>query len=128
MLVAPGVAKDADHLVAVAERVGIHVALGSHDRASVLGPPWPCDPAIHQLESGTFGLDRLSRCAEAGYAGQQRERRGAALLSGIADEALADQFLDIGRPPGWCPPVLCAASWLLPPPGAEQFADHKFRV
>ena len=41
MLVATGIAKDADHLVAIAKRIGVHVALTGHDRTSALRPGRP---------------------------------------------------------------------------------------
>ena len=47
------------------------------------------------------------------------ERRRAALVARVVDQSLADQLLDGGG---------AAAAPALPPPGAEQLADHELGV
>ena len=115
-----GVAEHAHDFVAVAEGVGVHVAVAGGHGADVLGPGGRATPALHQRQRGRLRLHRLARRAQAGDAGQQRERGRAALLGGVADQALADQFLDVGRPVG--------AAGAAAPPGAEQLAHHELGV
>ena len=124
VLLLAGVAEHADHLVAIAVGVGVDVALCGLDGADVLGPGRPGDALVHQGKSGMLGLDGLPRRAEAGDAGQQRERGRAALLGCVPDEPLADQFLDSGATPG----TTRAPAGLVTPPGAEQLADHELGI
>ncbi len=113
------VAVHADDLVPVAEQVGVHVAVARGDRANVLGPWRPDHAPLDQGQRGRLGLHSLPRGAQAGDTGQQGQRGRAALLRRVTDQALADQFLDVA--PG-------AARRALAPPGAQQLADHEFRV
>ena len=117
-----GVAEHADDLVLVAQQVGVDVALGRGHGAQVLGPARAGHAALDQLQGRALGLGRLPGRAEAGDPGQQGQRRRAALPGRVVDQPLADQLLH-GRaapPPG--------SGALLPPPGAEQLADHELRV
>ena len=123
-----GVAEDADHLVAVAVGVGADIAVARGDGAGVLGPARPGHPAFHQVKRGHLGLDGLTGRAQAGDTGQQRQRGGTALLRGVLDEALADQFLDVGTAPGRSPAAPAARSRMLAPPGSEQLAHHQLGV
>ena len=74
-----GVAEHADDLVAVAEGIGVDVAVGGRHRAHVLGPAGAGHAALHQRQRGLLGAGALPRGAQAGDAGQQRERDRAAL-------------------------------------------------
>ncbi len=128
------VAEHADDLVLVAERVRVDVAVPRGHRAQVLRPAGARHAALDQLQRGPLGLGRLPRRAEAGDAGQQRQRRRAALARGVVHQALADQLLD-GDAAAAAGPAAAAPGAAgvplrpaLPPPGAEQFADHEFRV
>ena len=113
----PAVAEQAHGLVAVPESVRVHVAVRRDHGAHVLGPGGALDPALDQPERGAFGRGGLVRGAQAGDAGQQRQRRRALVLGRISDEALAEQFLQVGA-------AGLGAGLLLAPPGTEQFADH----
>ncbi len=115
----PGVAEHADDLVGVAEVVGVDVALGRGHRAQVLGPAGARHAGLDQLQGRALGLGRLPGRAEAGDAGQQGQRRRAALRARIVDQSLADELLHGGGAP---------AAAALPPPGAEEFTDHEFGV
>ena len=103
----------------VTEVVGVDVALGRGHRAQVLGPAGARHAGLDQLQGRALGLGRLPGRAEAGDAGQQGQRRRAALLARVVDESLADELLDGGGAP---------AAAALAPPGAEQFADHELGV
>jgi hypothetical protein len=116
------VAEHADDLVLVAERVGVDVAVPGRHRAQVLGPAGARHAALDQVEGGPLRLGRLPRRAEAGDAGQQRQRRRAALAGRVVHEPLADKLLD-GDAAATAGPAAALA-----PPGAEQLADHEFRV
>src|SRR5439155_25141428 len=74
---------------------------------------------LDQLQGRPFGLGRLPGGAQAGDAGQQRQRRRAALLARVVHQPLAHELLDRGG---------TAAAAALAPPGAEQLADHELRV
>ena len=121
MRLGPAVAERAHGFVAVPERVRVHVTVRRDHRAHVLGPAGALDPALDQPQRGSLGRGGLVRGAQARDAGQQRQRRRALVLSRIRDESLAEQFLKVGA-------AGLGAGLLLPPPGAEQFADHQFRV
>ncbi len=114
-----GVAEHADDLVLITQVIGVDVALGRGHRAQVLRPARAGHAGLDQVKRRAFGLGRLPGRAEAGDAGQQRQRRRAALFARVVDQSLADQLLDRGRTP---------AAAALPPPGAEQLADHQLRV
>jgi hypothetical protein len=118
----PGVAEDADDLVLVAQDVGVDVALGRGHRAQVLGPAGAWHAALDELEGRALGLGRLAGGAEAGDAGQQGQRRRAALAGRVVDQPLADQLLHGGGAPAACPGAALA------PPRPEQLADHELRV
>ncbi len=128
VLLLAGVAEHADDLVAVAVGVRVHVARGRHDRAHVLGPSRPGHAALHQRQGRLLGVGRLARRAQASDARQQGQRRGAALLGRVADQALADQLLDIGPAAQSAPPSPPRPGRALSPPGAEQLADHQLGV
>ncbi len=115
----PGVAVHADDLVAVAEHVGVHVALAGRHRAHVLDPLRADHAVLHERQRGRLRLHGLARRAQAGDAGQQGQRGRAALLGGVAHQPLADEFLHVaGR----------VARRLFSPPGAEQLAHHQLSV
>ncbi len=122
VLLLAGVAEDADHLVAVAEYIGVEVALGGLDRADVRSPGRPGNAAVHQRKRCLLRLQCLPGRAKTGNTGQQGQSRRAALLGGIADQALANQLLDVGPAPRTAPTTLLA------PPGAQQLADHELGV
>ena len=70
----------------------------------MLGPAGAGHAGLDQLQGGALGLGRLPGGAETGDAGQQGQRRRAALLARVVDQSLADQLLDGGRarpPPRW---------------------------
>ena len=113
----PGVGEHADDLVLVAELVRVHVALGRRDLTEVGRPGRARHAAVHQRDRGPLGLDRLPGRAKAGDAGQQGERRRAAMAGRVLHQALADELLHIG-----------AAHAALAPPGAEQLAHHELGV
>jgi 5-oxoprolinase (ATP-hydrolysing) len=115
----PGVAEHADDLVGIAERVRVDVALGGRHGAEMLGPAGARHAALDHLQRGALGLGRLARGAQVGDAGQQRERRRAALVGGVVDQSLADELLHGRGAP---------AAAALAPPGAEQLADHELGV
>jgi len=114
----PGVTEHADDLVLVAEQVGVDVTLGRGHRAQVLGPARARHAALDQFQGRVLGLGRLPRRAEARDAGQQGQRRRAALPGRVVDQSLADQLLH-GRQPTGAP---------LTPPRPEQLADHELGV
>jgi 5-oxoprolinase (ATP-hydrolysing) len=118
----PVVAEHADDLVLVAQDVGVDVALGRGHRPQVLRPAGARHAALDQLQRRAFGLGRLPGGAEAGDAGQQGQRGRAALAGRVVDQPLADQLLDRGGAPAARPGTP------LPPPGAEQLADHELGV
>jgi hypothetical protein len=116
------VAEHADGLVLVAQQVRVDVALGRGHRAQMLGPARARHAGLDQLQGRALGLGRLAGGAEAGDAGQQGQRRRAALPGRVVDQPLADQLLDRDRSPA------AHAGAALRPPGAEQLADHEFGV
>jgi hypothetical protein len=113
------VAVDADELVLIAPFVGVHVALGGGDHAEVIGPARGPDPGVDQRDRRLLGRRRLPRGAQAGDAGQQRERGRGSLAGRVLDQALADQLLDAGPADG----VMA-----LRPPGAEEVADEQLGI
>jgi hypothetical protein len=113
-----GVAEHADDLVLVAQQVGVDVALGRGHGAQVLGPARAGHAGLDQLQGRALGLGRLPGRAKAGDPGQQGQRRRAALPGRVVDQPLADQLLHGRGTPRTA----------LPPPGAEQLADHELRV
>jgi hypothetical protein len=126
VLVPAGIAEDADHLVPVAVRVGVHVALSRRDRADVLGPARARYAALHQRQRRLLGPGCLPRRAQAGDAGQQRKRCRAALLGGVGDQPLADQLLHVSAAAPDLPLARPARS--LAPPGAQELADHQLCI
>jgi hypothetical protein len=124
------VAEHADHLVLVAEGIRVDVAVPGGHRAQVLRPAGARHAAFDQLQGGPLGPGRLPRRAEAGDAGQQRQRRRAALGRRVLHEALADKLLDgdaAAAAAGAAGPAVPPRP-ALPPPGAEQLADHQLGV
>src|SRR5215469_15754482 len=115
MLLVARVAEYADHLVPVAVSVGVDVTLGGLDSADVLSPGRAGDTLIHERKRGLLRQHRLAGGAQAGDPRQQRQRGRAALAGGIADQAFADQLLDLGPAAG----IAGAAAALLTPPGPE---------
>jgi hypothetical protein len=81
----------------------------------VLGPAGGSDAGVDQRDRRLLGRRRLPRRAQAGDAGQQRERGRGLLAGGVVDQALAYQLLDA-----------CSADGVmtLRPPRAEQIADE----
>jgi len=104
----------------IAGRVG--VGSDRRDRAHVLGPARARDPLLDQLQRGVLRLGGLPGGAQAGDAGQQGQRRRAALPGRVLDQSLAHQLLHGGGAAAADPGTP------LRPPGAEQLADHELRV
>jgi hypothetical protein len=117
----PAVAEQAHGLVAIPERVRVHVAVPGGHGAHVLGPARSLDPALDQDEGSAFRRGGLPGRAQAGDAGQQRQRRRALVLARVRDQPLPDHFLQIGV-------AGAGAGLAFPPPGAQQFADHELGV
>jgi hypothetical protein len=126
VLLLPGVAEHADDLVAVAEGIGVHVALGRLDGADVIGPSRPGHALLHQLQGRLLGLRGLAGGAQARDARQQRQGGRAALLGRVGHQALADQFLDVGPAAARLPHP--GPARLLAPPAPEQLTDQQLGV
>jgi hypothetical protein len=126
VLLLAGVAEHADDLVAVAEGISVHVALGGLDGADVVGPGRPGHAPLHLPQGRLLGLRGLAGRAEACDARQQGQGGRAALLGGVGHQSLADQLLDVG--PAAARRAHSGPARLLPPPGAQQLAHHQLGV